>query len=801
MARRRATTTSATAPVDQDAATISRPSALDYQPMHAAARDLQVRGREAAQAGRSRARIPGFNDVADAESGHRDDRGHGQLHHQRRRRSSRRPTARIQNELAGCTTLTGICTAAVPMGQPSNKNNVGLGDLPCIFPDGLGMDPRYYEYKALDDDEAAVLAERRRSCCRRRSPGATASATRRRTCSYPGWLNINRDPRRLAQPDEGLGPAHARRAGFYNHHSFKAQNRGTAADSAARGDELRATTPATRSTRRSATPTRRSGIFRLVHADVPVHGGQLRLQQPEALHPGQLEGEQQADARLRRAVRAPAAAVRRAAARRRTSCPRRGIRRRRRRCTWPGCANGVYPCSGTNRAGDEPGDQAVPRARLGAVDRQLVPGTGNLTNGIFLSGQGIAETTYTWPALALAPRFGCGLRRQRPAAVHLRGATGLFYDRPDGNSIYGLVANPPNSSAVTDQLRAAAEPDVEHHRAAGADGVRVRRQAAVVDRSGARACRWRCRGRRRWTSSYVGQYGYNLGQTVDINQVDIGVGVPAAEPGSDAELDRAGSERARDGPDARRSAATARSTQFWGRGWNTYHSIQTSYNRRFTDGLSFGVNWTLGLSNTTNAGARLQHAADGQLAYRADQEEADELLGRGQLQRHTIKGTFVWDLPDLDRGANAARHVLAAVANDWQLSGDLQRAVGRPVQPRLQLSERRRQREHHGLAQLRRTRDPQRAISGSGCSSNQYAQFNTAAVAGPAVGSVGLESGQNYLTGCFENFMDLRDRAELPPRRQPPGPAPPRDVQRVQHGRLLEPEHDGQHPEPDRSRP
>ena len=44
---------------------------------------------------------------------------------------------------------------------------------------------------------------------------------------------------------------------------------------------------------------------------------------------------------------------------------------------------------------------------------------------------------------------------------------------------------------------------------------------------------------------------------------------------------------------------------------------------------------------------------------------------------------------------------------------------------------------------------------GSGCADNQYAQFNTAAVSGPPVGSVGLESGQNYLTGCFENFWDL----------------------------------------------
>ena len=37
---------------------------------------------------------------------------------------------------------------------------------------------------------------------------------------------------------------------------------------------------------------------------------------------------------------------------------------------------------------------------------QLVPSTGNLTNGIFLAGQGIVETTYKWPTLALAPRFG-----------------------------------------------------------------------------------------------------------------------------------------------------------------------------------------------------------------------------------------------------------------------------------------------------------------------------------------------------------------------------------------------------------
>ena len=127
--------------------------------------------------------------------------------------------------------------------------------------------------------------------------------------------------------------------------------------------------------------------------------------------------------------------------------------------------------------------------------------------------------------------------------------------------------------------------------------------------------------------------------------------------------------------------------QFWGRGWNKYHSIQTSFNRRFTNGLSFGLNWTLGLSNTTNAGARLEHAPDGTLRYRADQEEADRVLGRGQLQRHTIKG----HLRVGSAGPRAkARARPGTCSRRWlerlAAVGDLHGAVRRSLQHRVQLS-------------------------------------------------------------------------------------------------------------------
>ena len=44
---------------------------------------------------------------------------------------------------------------------------------------------------------------------------------------------------------------------------------------------------------------------------------------------------------------------------------------------------------------------------------------------------------------------------------------------------------------------------------------------------------------------------------------------------------------------------------------------------------------------------------------------------------------------------------------------------------------------------------------GGGCSSDPLQQFNTAAFQGPLAGSVGLESGNGYLKGCFISSMDL----------------------------------------------
>ena len=55
---------------------------------------------------------------------------------------------------------------------------------------------------------------------------------------------------------------------------------------------------------------------------------------------------------------------------------------------------------------------------------------------------------------------------------------------------------------------------------------------------------------------------------------------------------------------------------------------------------------------------------------------------------------------------------------------------------------------------------------GSGCSGDQYRQFNTAAVTGPQYGSVGLESGRNLLGGCPDKTVDLAIARNIRLRRQ-----------------------------------
>src|SRR5439155_563713 len=63
------------------------------------------------------------------------------------------------------------------------------------------------------------------------------------------------------------------------------------------------------------------------------------------------------------------------------------------------------------------------------------------------AGDGIADTSYVWPTIAWAPRFGMAYDLMGNQKFILRAGDGLFFDRPDGNTVFSIPGNPPISTS------------------------------------------------------------------------------------------------------------------------------------------------------------------------------------------------------------------------------------------------------------------------------------------------------------------------------------------------------------------
>lgn len=162
---------------------------------------------------------------------------------------------------------------------------------------------------------------------------------------------------------------------------------------------------------------------------------------------------------------------------------------------------------------------------------------------------------------------------------------------------------------------------------------------------------------------------------------------------------------------------------------------------------------TLRHNGNTFSPRHLQHNADGTIGLRPEQDAVDEVLSNAGLRGHLIKGNFVWDLPERSADSPAST-ILAAVVNDWQVSGVFTGGSGARNDVTYSY-------QTPG-ANVNLTGSPNyrariRTVSdiGSGCSSDQYAQFNANAFAAPTYNSLGDESGANLLNGCWDHTTVL----------------------------------------------
>lgn len=395
--------------------------------------------------------------------------------------------------------------------------------------------------------------------------------------------------------------------------------------------------------------------------------------------------------------------------------------------------------------------QTLPAVAIG----RIVPGSGSLQNGLFQQGHGITELLYENAGIQYAPRFGASFDLTGEQKIVARGGAGIFYNRPMGDTVYAMIEQPPTVVAPT--LFYGRLQDIDAGSALVApptlfafeeDGTFPKVYAFNVG----------VQIQLPWASvfdiSYVGTRSRDQHQQRNINAPPYGAAYLAQN--QDPTLAPSNIPGATALP-----VDFLRPYQGYGNiflvdtsGYADYNSLQMSFNRRFQNGLLFSVNYTLGKAMGTSsvdlpAGNNNPNPDVVGFPRNDENQHKANYAPLDFDRRHSFIGYFVWELPKMERGG-----VLGAVVNHWQLSGVYRWVSGAPYTPRVSIP---------GIspytltgtqglegARIVITGDP-----GSGHSDDPYRQFNVNAFAAPTPGSIGLESGRNYLVGPPQNNLDL----------------------------------------------
>ena len=418
----------------------------------------------------------------------------------------------------------------------------------------------------------------------------------------------------------------------------------------------------------------------------------------------------------------------------------------------PGCANGKYPCSGSNRQAMNPqtGQFLGPNSAL-AIGT-LVPGTGDLMNGVFATGQGITDTNYTSDGLKPAPRIGAAWDVEGDQKFVVRGSVGLFFDRPSANTVYNTVNNPPFSRNITVRYGQLQNLSSTGLATEAPPALTVWQYYSGYPSS----TQWNTGfqtalpGNFAFDVAYTGQHSWNFGTGVNINSIDLGSAfLPELRDPTSTSTVASSASLVSTNPNAvrfyRGYANVSQNQPILER---TYHSVQVSLQRRLRNGMAFGFNDTMGLYDRQTVPPRLQHNADGTISVRADQARVEELLGNQNPRAHNIRANFIYQIPGAGSG------VLNQLTRDWSISGIWSGTSGNAYAVTHSYRSGGNSTNITGspdfAPRIRIVGDP-----GSGCSNDPHRQFNVEAFAGPLVGSDGLESGNDYLRGCFVSQLDL----------------------------------------------
>ena len=374
---------------------------------------------------------------------------------------------------------------------------------------------------------------------------------------------------------------------------------------------------------------------------------------------------------------------------------------------------------------------------------RIVPGSGNRFQGTTQGG-----TLTDGNKFRISPRLGFAYDITGEQAFIARGAFGMLYDRPQGNQVFDLITNPPGMQVTT--LNWGLVKDV-----AGAQGLfaPVGLNPNVYAWETPVVYQWNVGVQAKLPAkmtldvAYVGSKSEDLLQKRQINALPYGTAYLASSMDPTRGQTCTGCSGLSATPGGNALATDfLRPYQGYGNinlwefsGYSNYNALQTSLNRRFSNGFMVGVSYVLssakGISGGDWDGARI----DGK-----DREANYGLLGYDRT--HVITSSFIYQTPTVTDGP------LGVLVNDWQISGNYRWMSGTPYGVGYSIS---------GIGAINLTGSDQGARilitgdTGVGHSDDPYKMFNTSAFQAPSAGSNGLESPLRYMRGLPINNLDM----------------------------------------------
>jgi hypothetical protein len=294
---------------------------------------------------------------------------------------------------------------------------------------------------------------------------------------------------------------------------------------------------------------------------------------------------------------------------------------------------------------------------------RIVPGTGNLLNGIGIAGQnGIPRGLVQNHWDIFEPRVGIAWRPFDPNTV-IRTGFGMYYERIQGNDIYNVAPNPPFSNTAT-LFNATTKPyDFFSSLSQGSNAI-LPASLTVYDPAypTSSTLQWNFGIQHQLANnvvadvSYVGTKGTHLSDTRNINQPTL-AGATAYYQGLVSNVNQ-----------VRPYLGYANINQYFNGANSSYNSLQASLRTNAYHGLTLQASYTYSHSIDDVDGDVPGNAH--QNAYAPYLEYADS----GYDRRQILVLSYVYDIPA------PSQHGLAkAILGNWQLSGISIFETGTPI--------------------------------------------------------------------------------------------------------------------------